>query len=386
MLDTHAQISLTVRLVAAAVAVGAVLATPLLGARPAAAHARVRCAHRAATLLHMGAHQPSCWKPFAPSSPFNTLLPAHPRAARRNALVRQHLRSYRWTLQASSSQSRRGFTLTADAGTRPVYFARPSDPLVTVRCWERYGPTSCPTRDGRPLTTMRIHVPPGVRPASNTDAHMTVVETASRREYDFYDAGYAGGAFSAGVTAIENVLNASGTRAGVSAASFALTAGLLRPSELASGRIGHALVVTVPCTDAEGAHVGYSWPAAGGWGQKCGDYWHERAGSAPAIGQLFQLRMTPAQIRRSRAPRWEQTIMTALARYGAYAEDTNGGGFRNEGMDIVMQDQTNLHQRNQWASVISRLGGRQGTLSSAVPIPVSRLQVVAPCAVRRHCG
>jgi hypothetical protein len=62
----------------------------------------------------------------------------------------------------------------------------------------------------------------------------------------------------------------SGLWAQGDAANFALSSGLLRPSELASGVINHALIVTVPCTNANGANVGYSYPASGGWGEACG--------------------------------------------------------------------------------------------------------------------
>ena len=42
---------------------------------------------------------------------------------------------------------------------------------------------------------------------------------------------------------------------------FALSAGLVRPAELAAGQINHALVVTVPCVNATGPK-GFAWPAA----------------------------------------------------------------------------------------------------------------------------
>ncbi|HEX4010505.1 MAG TPA: hypothetical protein VHX62_10875, partial [Solirubrobacteraceae bacterium] len=164
-------------------------------------------------------------------------------------------------------------------------------------------------------------------------------------------------------------------------------AGLLRPSELASGHIDHALVMTIPCTSANGANVGYSWPATGGWGEFCGQYWNESATGAPGIGQLFKLNMTDAQIAASGAPTWEQTIMTALAHYGAYAEDTEGS-WHNEGMYILTQDPisfTSIGQPNAWTNTINALGGRNNTLNSAVPIPTNKLEIIDPCVVEHTC-
>jgi hypothetical protein len=216
---------------------------------------------------------------------------------------------------------------------------------------------------------------------------MTIVETDSGNEYDLWHAAISGSTITADTAAEMNVNTSDGTGDGGDAASLALTGGLLRPSELASGHINHALVITVPCTNANGATVGYSWPASGGWGETCGDYWTETAGSAPTIGSLFKLTMTDAQIAASGAPAWQQTIMTALAHYGAYAEDTNGS-WNNNTMGIVMQDPTSfttIGQPNQWTKVISQYGGRNGALTSHVAIPVNRLQVIDPCVVRGTC-
>jgi hypothetical protein len=345
-------------------------------------------ASRAQELAEMAIRQSACWKPFSANSPFNTPLLPRPQLISRSAIIRAHMEQYHWTVQGSSSQSRTGFTLAAQEGTRPLYFASPHDPLVTVRCWERYGPSSCPERHGQPLLLMRLHIPGGARPADNSDAHMSIIETATGNEYDFYDTSVSRDGFEAGVASISNATTAEGINQDVSAAGFALSAGLLRPSELASGYIGHALVMSIPCVSAQGPSVGFAWPADGGWGQQCGDYWDESAATAPAIGQLFKLNMTGDQIARTGAPAWEQEIMTALSHFGAYAEDTNGSAYRNETMQILTQDEsswTNLHERNQWAAVIHQFGGRDGMLASAVPIPVSRLEVVAPCAVRWTC-
>ena len=327
--------------------------------------------------------QPACWTPFNGGSPFNRWLPADPVLARNDGAVRAHMARYGWAFPGG----RRGFVLQ-DRGSRPVYFARATDPVMRVHCLSAEGPKTCQGANGLSVNRARIHVPVGARSGSNWDAHLTVVETATGQEYDFWHARVAGRTVVAGTGAVQNVYRNAGTRSGAAdAASFALTAGLLRPSELASGHIDHALALNIPCTSAHGANVGFVWPAAGGWGQPCGQFWNESRVGAPNIGQLFRLNMTDAQIAASGAPRWERTIMTALARYGAYAEDTSGY-YHESTMSILQQDPsswTNLGKPDQWARVIRRLGGRNGQLSSRVSIPVNRLEIVNPCVPRGTC-
>jgi hypothetical protein len=358
--------------------------TILLGISAAHASAATDCPQvKTAVLTTMSTSQSSCWKPFSSNSPVNAQLPTGPKLAADNAAVKQHMSAYGWNVQGSSN----GFSLNGSDGTRPVYFASPSDPIMTINCKAVYGPTSCQGVNGISTDGARIHVPAGAKPTNNWDGHMTIVETQTGDEYDLWHAVISGSTITADTGAQENVNTSDGTGDGGDAASLALTAGLLRPAELASGHIDHALVMSIPCTNANGANVGYSWPASGGWGETCGQYWHEDPSSAPTIGQLFKLNLTDAQIAGSGAPAWQQTIMTALAHYGAYAEDTNGS-WHNETMSIVMQDPaswTNLGQEDQWASTINALGGSNGSIQSSVPILPSQLSVVDPCVPKGTC-
>ncbi len=326
--------------------------------------------------------QPACWTPFAGNSPFNLELPAKPQLASNSSAVLAHMARYGWAFQRHS----KGFTIN-DAGSRPVYFAHPGDPVMTVNCTSEEGRGTCEGSNRVDVNGARIHVPAGARPGSNGDAHMTVVETGTGQEYDFWHASVSRGTLTAGTGSAANVNTDTGTGQGGDAASLSLVGGLLRPSELLAGHIDHPLVIDIPCTDSQGANSGYVWPASGGWGDYCGEYWHESGSGAPNIGQLFMLNLTDAQIARSGAPRWQRTIMTALAHYGAYAEDTNGS-CHDESISIFMQSSaswTSLGQRNQWASAIAHLGGSHGTLSSSVPIPISKLEVVNPCVPQGTC-
>jgi hypothetical protein len=323
--------------------------------------------------------QPACWHSFT-GAPFNTALASAPALAPDSAAVVSHMTAYDWSVGLPGG----GFTM--DAGSRPVYFAGPSDPTMKIVCTNALGAGSCTGVNRVNIAGQTINVPAGAQTENGSDGHLTVIETATGAEYDFWDTSISGSTIEAGTGSVVNVNTGNGLGAEGDAANFALTAGLLRPSELASGTINHALVVTVPCTNANGATVGYTYPATGGWGEACGDYWTESGSGAPMLGQLLRLNMTDAQIAASGAPVWQQTIMTALAHYGAYIEDTDGGW--NSGIDIITQDSTSwtaLGLPDQWAGLEQQYGDVGGTLSSSVPIPVSQLQVVSACVPEGTC-
>jgi hypothetical protein len=353
-----------------------------VGASTSAGAVKARC-----QLWFQSKLQTACWRPFNDTSPFNRRLPARPELSPVSGAVRRHMQAYHWVIQGSDSDSTHSFSLVPSAGSRPVYFGSPSDPMMTISCQAWYGAASCQGDNGVVTNNAGIHVPAGAAPATNSDGHMTVVETDTGDEYDLWHATVSGSWIISATGAEENVNTSDGIGDGGDAASLALTGGLLRPSELMSGHINHALVITVPCTNAYGASVGFTWPATGGWGDVCGQYQAESTNDAPPIGALFKLNMSDRQIRRSGAPRWQRTIMFALAHYGAYAEDTNGP--EHGSLAILTQDPiswTSIGRRNQWATAVSKFRGRHGMLVSRVPIPTRRLELVAPCVPRASCA
>jgi hypothetical protein len=257
---------------------------------------------------------------------------------------------------------------------------------MNIVCLDAFGAGSCTGTNGVGIGGQTIHVPASLQPQNGSDGHLTVIESATGQEYDFWDASITGQTISAASGSMVGTNTGNGLGAQGDAANFALTGGLLRPSELASGVIDHALVVTVPCTSANGDDVGYSWPASGGWGEACGDYWDESGDHAPLLGQLLRLNLTDAQIAASPAPAWQKTIMTALSDYGAYIEDTDGNW--NSGIDVITQDSTSwtdLGLSDQWATLEKQYGESDGVLSSNVSIPVSNLEVVSACAPLGTC-
>jgi hypothetical protein len=327
-------------------------------------------------------NQPSCWVPYSSSSPFNTPLPANPTlvSAADNAAFQSHVSTYQWGFLGGDSGGSK--FIIQDVGSRPIYFANTSDPLMTIKCTSEYGGNGCTGNNGVDINGMQIHIPAGANPTSNGDSHMIVVEVNTGLEFDMLHTSVSGSTITMGTGSEDNTqtgfgINDQGTASGISE-----LAGLLRPSELLSGKINHALTIDIPCSSDS-----YVYPANGPYADYCGEFFSESQTGAPANGQLLMLDMTPAQIADSGAPAWEQTVMTAMANYGAYVEDTQGSWDTGE-IDIFQQDPaswTDLGVPDQWASTIKALGGTNGSLTSNVPIPMSKMVIVNACVAQKNC-
>src|SRR6185312_11600682 len=153
--------------------------------------------------------------------------------------------------------------------------------------------------------------------------------------------------------------------------------GLITERELASGTINHALAINLPCTN------GAVYPAQGANGLACTQESGQTAPSTAApLGTLLQLDMTDAQIAHSGAPAWQQTIMTAMAHYGMYVNDTDG---INE-IELEAESDisyTSLGGQALMANFISQQGGWYYSplnrwIMAGPVIPINKLRVVDP--------
>lgn len=257
------------------------------------------------------------WRPYAPSSPFNTSTTGatvHPNS---QAIVERALSL------GLPSKFTAGNSPSSDY-SHPTFFAQPSDPLYTLRATESWGPNAI---DG-----MRIPVPEAARPAGGGDGHLAIV-TPDGWEYDLWRAQApppGGGTLSfawGGRTRIDG----NGLGSAATAADFGNLAGMIRTPELVAGHINHALFIVLKCaasgtsfgygTTATGYGSSYVYPASHG-GSACGS-----DPSVPPLGARFTLAMSDAQIAALPVPVWKKTILEALAHYGGYVGDTGGPGF-----------------------------------------------------------
>jgi hypothetical protein len=292
----------------------------MIGAPPASADSSV-CA-QAFGSFSASNFPTACWRPYGSSSPFNRALPANPTIASDSSAIIANLNANQYGFEGATGQ----FAFTSDDGRDGVYYSRPSDPTVTIHCTYQWGPGTCTGANKVDIDGQQVHIPAGAMPQDNgSDAHMTVLDQTNQIEYDFEHAAWSSDHKTlnvwagAEITAGPNL--GTGLGGGGTAAGFSTLAGLITEPELASGTINHALAINVPCTN------GSVYPAGGAYGMACSQLQdNNHTGTATPLGTLFQLNMTDPQIAASSAPTWEKTIMTAMAHYGMYVNDTDGIG------------------------------------------------------------
>jgi len=237
---------------------------------------------------------------------------------------------------------------------------------------------------------MRVHIPKGARPETGADGHMAVVDHSQGLEFDFYEAKIPtgnGGLLSVGWgSALDlrgNGFGSDGIHSG-----FAETLGIVRPADLLSGRIDHALQLPVDCAkdpsvfplSEDGLYFVKS-------DQKC------PAGTAgqPAYGQLIWLEMSDAEIDALPDPFYAKVVFRALAHYGGYVSDTGTGGGPGWQIEGGLT-YTSFGYPNPWTEVAARAGvaadakGNYRLWLGKNPAVISRLRVLDPCVARGTCG
>jgi hypothetical protein len=193
-----------------------------------------------------------------------------------------------------------------------TYFAHPEDPEHEVECHEDWG--ECELESGE-MPMPAEASPSGVwpmQPDESWDSHLTVVDQRSGWEYDLWNVHSIGGGEIGTSWGGRTRITGDGLGSAAVAANYGSLAGLIRPQELAAGKINHALALNVPCTH------GQVYPATGS-GRLCEDAGMPTPG-APAMGARFQLRISDRKLQRF--PGWQRAILKALKRYGAYVTDT----------------------------------------------------------------
>jgi hypothetical protein len=156
--------------------------------------------------------------PFA-GGPFNTALASAPALAPNSATVVAHMTAYNWSVGLPGG----GFTMAG--GSRPVFFAGPSDPTMQIVRTNALGSGSCKGANGVDIGDQTINVPAGAQPENGSDGHLTVVETATGAEYDFWDTSIGGSTIEARTGSVVNANTGNGLGAQGDAANLALTAG-----------------------------------------------------------------------------------------------------------------------------------------------------------------
>jgi hypothetical protein len=328
----------------------------------------------------------ACWRPYSSSSPFNRPLPANPTVSSNSASIIANLTANNVNFEGGSGQ----FAFTSDDGRDGVYYSRASDPVVTIHCTYYWGPGTCTGASKVNIDGQQIHIPAGAMPQDNgSDMHMTVVDQTNQIEYDFEHATWSADHQTLNVWAGAEIPAGpnlgTGLGGGGTAAGFSTLAGLITEPELAAGTINHAIAINVPCTN------GTVYPAQGANGLPCTQLQGENnTGTPTPLGTLFQLNMTDSQIANSGAPAWEKTIMTAMAHYGMYVNDTDG--IDNIELEAVSDvSYTSLGGQAVMSNFISQQGGWYYSplnrwIMAGPGIPLNKLRVVDPCWAEGLCN
>ena len=314
---------------------------------------------------------PACWRPYAPSSPFNQQIPPDARVARKSARVVQRLLSFGPLQHLTAGDAGR-----ADDFGRAVYFDHRGDPIFSVHCTD--GRRSCPVEGAR------IRIPDAARVPGGSDGHVTVVDAASGWEYDFWrvKSKPTGGGRLVVARGGRTRIDGDGLGSDAVAARFGTLAGLLRPEELQAGRINHALAISVLCDSGR-----FVYPASQR-STSCASLGLSDA-DAPAIGTRFQLAMSPARIDDLDVPDYRKALLRAMARYGMYVADTGGswGIVKDSGLETL-----SFGLDDRWVGIARAVGApywepdRRYAINIRSGVDWARyLRVIAPCVARRTC-
>lgn len=207
---------------------------------------------------------------------------------------------------------------------------------------------------------------PVIEPAE--DGHLLILQTGACRLFEIYQAKRQGNSWTGSSTAIfdlrSNALRPDGWTS-ADAAGLPILPGLLRYEEVKSGKIQHAVRMTVPKTDRA-----YVWPAR-----------HFASSSAdpslPPMGLRFRLRR---EFDTGSFSPQAQVILVALKKYGALVAD-NGSSFfftaAPDGWPRALVDELkrvksdDFEAVNSSAMMINRDSGQAGPLPSLSEVSVA---------------
>ncbi len=289
--------------------------------------------------------------PFAPTSPFNLLVPPNPPIASN------------------------GSSLGASVGiayaeyTPAVYTSSPSDPQYTIRLTSGWGPNAL---DGK-----RVRINPAARPASDSDGHMVIVVPDENLVISLYQAasGPSGGTWNATWGGMAP-LNGSGANrsdsSGGRESGISQLAGLITPddvrrgiSEGPNGDLGHALAMLHPTI----SNRTFLPPAiSAGGNSSSGLYMGQRVFLESSVNvDALSFQGSAA------AQRFGKLVARTLQRYGAIVvTNSSGNGFQM----LNPLSYTAIGEPNPWPGLVG--GDANGYFNfAASAIPGSRLRAMA---------
>jgi hypothetical protein len=244
---------------------------------------------------------------YAATSPFNQAIPVNPQL---DPLSADYVRLL------SRSKREKGFVLSVGEWTVPAYFAQPETARHDVVI-SGQPPGAHYDRNfvhDVPRIMYDVPIPADARPDPMEDSHLSVIDLATRCEYDLYGAERTAYGWTAKWANVTSTADSGIYRFGLSTrgTGFAPLAGMVWPAELRNGRIDHALVFAYPYTRVGGP----VYPATASDGKST---------LGRALPQGARLQLDPAlSLGPLKLSDYERTVAEALQRYGMYLGDTGG--------------------------------------------------------------
>jgi myo-inositol-hexaphosphate 3-phosphohydrolase len=137
-----------------------------------------------------------------------------------------------------------GRQITSDPSqyTYPVYFADETTPRWDIPCTRYKCTIVTPEGTSRTRQLTDVPIPPEAQPSRGTDAQMIIIDKTTYAEYDLYEVIRTDTGWSVSNGSVYNILwDGTPTKYGSRGAGVPYYAGLIRPLEIAGGRIEHAL-------------------------------------------------------------------------------------------------------------------------------------------------
>lgn len=249
---------------------------------------------------------PGQGRPFAPTSAWNTPIPANPVLDPASAAMVKNL----------SSGAHPGIANLYDYGWT-VYHADASTPRYRVDCTMNWG--TCE------LEQEPVPIPDGAKPTPGSDGHMVVVDSSTRKSYEFWQYSFNGGRPYTSWGGVSNV-DGDGRDGESVGAGVSGLAGMVLAHEISQGRIDHALGFSTKFCQGPDGGTNFRYPATKTDGKFFG------AGAVPE-GARVQLDPSVDVDAIPGITQGEKIVAKALQKYGAYALDCGaanmGFGFEN---------------------------------------------------------
>lgn len=241
--------------------------------------------------------------------------------------------------------------------TYPVYEVDPSTPLVSISVSGRYSNVTGPsTISTARVPTVAVPIPASAQPAEGSDSQLIVHDAATGDEWGFWEASRLGDGSWRATNGYHYNTNWSGVPPhgfGSRGAGVPYLAGLIRPCEIAQGRIDHAIAFAYTSPSSS-----FVYPATKSDGQGAD------ATSLPE-GAHLQLdpSLTPAELAGLGCTGACLTIARALQQYGMFLIDASG--------------------RPKLVAEYEATAAWNGTITSTTvsPIPLARFRVLLACTI-----